>query len=396
MSANSIPNPPPLGWPWNPRSDDPEERGAVTSTRQPCGCYERVDGEAVLCEEHLGELNASPSWQRGNWMQTYTGRRFYPLDSRPEDVDVVDVAHALSMQCRYNGHVRLFMSVAEHCVLVSRLVPSEHALWGLLHDATEAYVGDMVRPLKLHMPEYRAVEDRVGGLRLYIDVPDDLAADEMPVWAKGDVEKIREHANRIIARAEGWCAGRDHEVRAARAATPTGDPQFEHGARAAAESMRLYFCDEDERPIFDGLTDSMLDEFEKGAVADAVRDEQLRVERLGERRPLVVTSAYRVLPTGYGSSELVDKQHFELAVEWRCTDEDTGADRWAVVHAGACLSADGTWEHEPRPSSRDEEFLRRFRFSLDDALRLAAAAVDGVKVNGGTLAQWAERTAAGS
>lgn len=240
------------------------------------------------------------------------------------------------------------------------------------------------------------IKEKFGGLRFYIDVPDDLAADEMPVWAKGNVEKVREHANRIIARAEGWCAGRDHEARAAQAAKPTADPQFEHGARAAAGSMRLYFCDEDERPIFDGLTDSMLDEFEKGAVADAVRDEQLRVEHLGERRPQVVPSAYRVLPTGYGSSELVDKQHFELAVEWRGSDEDTGADRWAVVHADACLSADGTWEHEPRPSSRDEEFLRRFRFSLDDALRLAAAAVDGVKVNGGTLAQWAERTAAGS
>lgn len=94
-------------------------------------------------------------------MQTYTGRQFYPLDPRPEDVDVVDIAHSLSMQCRYNGHVQKFMSVAEHCVLVSRLVDPEHALWALLHDATEAYVGDMVRPLKLHMPEYRAVEDQV-------------------------------------------------------------------------------------------------------------------------------------------------------------------------------------------------------------------------------------------
>lgn len=102
-----------------------------------------------------------PSWQRGNWMQTYTGRQFYPLDPRPEDVDVTDIAHALSMQCRYNGHVRKFYSVAEHCVLISGLVDPEHAFWALLHDATEAYVGDMVRPLKLHMPQYRDVEDRV-------------------------------------------------------------------------------------------------------------------------------------------------------------------------------------------------------------------------------------------
>jgi hypothetical protein len=105
--------------------------------------------------------DTTPSWQRGHWMQTFTGRQFYPLDPRPEDIDIIDIAHALSMQCRYNGHVQRFMSVAEHCVLMSRVVAPEHALWALLHDATEAYVGDMIRPLKLHMPEYRAVEDRV-------------------------------------------------------------------------------------------------------------------------------------------------------------------------------------------------------------------------------------------
>lgn len=99
--------------------------------------------------------------QRGNWMQTYTGRRFYPLDPRPEDVDPVDIAHALSLICRYGGHVDRFYSVAEHCILVSQAVAPEHRLWALLHDATEAYVGDMVRPLKLNMPAYRAVEDRV-------------------------------------------------------------------------------------------------------------------------------------------------------------------------------------------------------------------------------------------
>lgn len=98
---------------------------------------------------------------REHWMQTYTDRKFYPMDPRAEEIHIADIAHALSMQCRYNGHVRRFMSVAEHCVLVSRLVPEEDALWGLLHDATEAYVGDMVRPLKRHMPDYCAAEDRV-------------------------------------------------------------------------------------------------------------------------------------------------------------------------------------------------------------------------------------------
>lgn len=109
-------------------------------------------------------MNDTPpddQWHAASWMQTYTGKAFRPMDPRPDDVCIEDIAHALSMQCRYNGHVKRFASVAEHCVLVSRHVPARDALWGLLHDATEAYVGDMVRPLKIHMPAFREAEDRV-------------------------------------------------------------------------------------------------------------------------------------------------------------------------------------------------------------------------------------------
>lgn len=98
---------------------------------------------------------------RGDWMQTFTGRAFFPMDPRPDDVDILDIAHGLSLLCRYNGHVRRFYSVAEHCVLMSHAVSPENALWALLHDATEAYVGDMIRPLKRQMPDYAAAEDAV-------------------------------------------------------------------------------------------------------------------------------------------------------------------------------------------------------------------------------------------
>jgi hypothetical protein len=97
----------------------------------------------------------------GGWMQTYTGRAFYPLDARTHDVDPRDIAHALGMLCRYNGAVTRFYSVAEHCVLMSQAVPPQHALWALLHDASKAYMGDMIRPLKEGMPAYRAAEDRL-------------------------------------------------------------------------------------------------------------------------------------------------------------------------------------------------------------------------------------------
>lgn len=97
-------------------------------------------------------------WHAGDWMQTYTGKAFWPLDPRIEDLDPRDIAHALSLLCRYGGHVKRFYSVAEHCVLMSRAVAPEHALWALLHDAAEAYVVDVPRPLKLSMPDYRAAE----------------------------------------------------------------------------------------------------------------------------------------------------------------------------------------------------------------------------------------------
>ena len=78
--------------------------------------------------------------RRGGWIQTYTGRQFWPLDPRIEDIDIHDIAHALSHQCRYSGHCLRFYSVAEHSVLLSHHVAGEHMLWALLHDAWEAYL----------------------------------------------------------------------------------------------------------------------------------------------------------------------------------------------------------------------------------------------------------------
>lgn len=97
----------------------------------------------------------------GNWQQVFTGIQFWPLDPRAEEVDIRDIAHALSMQCRYAGHCERFYSVAEHSVHVSRIVPPELALVGLLHDATEAYCIDVPRPLKPSLTGYKAIEDRI-------------------------------------------------------------------------------------------------------------------------------------------------------------------------------------------------------------------------------------------
>jgi hypothetical protein len=96
----------------------------------------------------------------GTWIQTFTGRKFWPLDPRPGEVDILDIAHGLSQVCRYGGHTRRFYSVAEHSVIVSQYVPAQYARAALLHDASEAYLGDMVRPLKHdpRMAPFRAAE----------------------------------------------------------------------------------------------------------------------------------------------------------------------------------------------------------------------------------------------
>ena len=98
--------------------------------------------------------------RKSDWMQTYTGKKYWPADPSPAEVDIVDIAHALSMLCRYTGHVDRFYSVAEHAWHVSYLVSRQNALAGLLHDATEAYTNDISRPLKQSLPDYKEIEQR--------------------------------------------------------------------------------------------------------------------------------------------------------------------------------------------------------------------------------------------
>lgn len=97
--------------------------------------------------------------RKGDWIRTFKGIEYWPLDPRPEDVLIEDIAHALANVCRYAGHTSRFYSVAEHSILVSRLVAPELALAGLLHDATEAYVVDVPRPLKRYLTNYAEIEE---------------------------------------------------------------------------------------------------------------------------------------------------------------------------------------------------------------------------------------------
>lgn len=98
------------------------------------------------------------------YVSTFSGQRFYPLEPRIDCVSIDDIAHGLAYQCRFNGQTREFYSVAQHSLIVSSLVPTDLRLAALLHDAAEAYLGDMVKPLKVLMPEFAVLEDKVTAL----------------------------------------------------------------------------------------------------------------------------------------------------------------------------------------------------------------------------------------
>lgn len=114
-----------------------------------------------------------PFWR--NAITTYTGQRFdFNAPSFTEN-SIYDIAHALSHLCRFTGHCREFYSVAQHSVLVAEYVEQnfekayhginnrEAILAALMHDAAEAYIGDVARPLKVMLPWYKVIEERVEG-----------------------------------------------------------------------------------------------------------------------------------------------------------------------------------------------------------------------------------------
>lgn len=112
-------------------------------------------------------MNSSNNWQPiGDWIQTYTTKKFWPLSPRVEDVCIEDIAHSLSLQTRFNGHCRTFYSIAQHSVLAAReLLKATKdrtiAMQGLLHDASEAYICDLPRPIKSYITNYKELEEQL-------------------------------------------------------------------------------------------------------------------------------------------------------------------------------------------------------------------------------------------
>lgn len=95
------------------------------------------------------------------WIQTRSGKAFTPTAPRLEDLDIGDIAWSLAHQPRFKGHTKKPYTVAEHCVRMSYMVSEEAALWALLHDAAEAYIGDIPAPLKHLAPGLEECENKI-------------------------------------------------------------------------------------------------------------------------------------------------------------------------------------------------------------------------------------------
>lgn len=139
-------------------------------------------------------------------IQTYSGIEFFPLEPRAADVDIFDIAHALSLKCRYTGHCLRFYSVAEHSVLMADhaedRLGKEAALWALMHDAAEAYLPDVAGPIKGSLVGFAEIEETVWrAIALSFDIP--LTAPYVP-WVH-ELDRWMLHVEqRQIMRAVGW------------------------------------------------------------------------------------------------------------------------------------------------------------------------------------------------
>ena len=150
-----------------------------------------------------------------SYITTVSGIHFYPLDPNPDDIDINDIAHALSLICRANGHFKYFYSVAQHCIAcaneaIARGYSLEVILGSLLHDASEAYLCDVTRPVKKHIPQYLRAEEKLQDViwerfigrsltenekKLIFEIDDDILSQEfhllMPEDLNDDYRKLK-------------------------------------------------------------------------------------------------------------------------------------------------------------------------------------------------------------
>ena len=126
-------------------------------------------------------------------IMVHSGKMFDLVDIDPYLIDIYDIAHHLAHLCRFTGATREFYSVAQHSLFVSINISPENAFVGLLHDATEAYIGDVSAPLKRVLPDYNHIEENLWeAIAWRFNVPVDLPAEVKEVDRRlGDTEQMK-------------------------------------------------------------------------------------------------------------------------------------------------------------------------------------------------------------
>lgn len=136
-----------------------------------------------------------------NSIVTYTGTRVHYPFVNPQEIIIADIAHALSNQCRFTGHLHEYWSVAQHSLCVAALVPDEHKKQALLHDAPEAYLCDIPTPFKRMMPEYMRMEAEMWAL---ISERFDVGADLHPAVLEADKIMLMTERDAFNPNNRGW------------------------------------------------------------------------------------------------------------------------------------------------------------------------------------------------
>jgi hypothetical protein len=172
--------------------------------------------------------------RKSPWFVTFSGIKFFPAEPKAHEILLLDIAHALSQINRFGGHTARPYSVAAHSLLVSSLLPWHLRLQGLMHDAAEAYVGDLVSPVKEQVPEFKVLEKKVWrAVAERFDLP--LVLD--PLVKEADLFALRLERDTLIRNTFRW---------------PVDDMSFTHYADDKVEGIRIphYLTAESARDAF--------------------------------------------------------------------------------------------------------------------------------------------------
>ena len=177
-----------------------------------------------------------------NFIETFTGKRFDFLCPTADMIDIVDIAHSLSMQCRYTGHCRHFYSIAEHCIHVAEQCSDSNKLWALLHDSSEAYLTDVASPVKPFLQNYKMMEKKIMNeicnmYKLPLSMPKEVH--------NADMELLRSEASMMIpSRGKDWKINQSYT-------TPILDIEFQYYPPDIAKEkfLNMFYHLYDERKI---------------------------------------------------------------------------------------------------------------------------------------------------